>query len=133
MTEKELKQVYYIEREIKLLKREIEYEINKSDVGAVVVTGMPKGSRIGDNTAKKAVIRVDYIEQLKKLCEKCQRAKAEIMEYIAGVDDSIIRQILILKCIKHYNWRQIAFEVGGNNSVDGVKKMYYRFLEKNFS
>lgn len=131
MTRRELEQVYYIEREIRLLKKEIEWELNKSDVGAVAFNGMPKGNKIGDNTAKRAVTRVDYIDQLKKLCEKCQRVKAEIMEYIAGVDDSIIRQILILKCLRCLSWQQIAFEIGGYNSVDSVKKMYYRFLDKN--
>lgn len=133
MTNKELKQVYYIEREIRLLKREIEQELNKSDVGAVIINGMPKDSKIGDNTAKRVIIKDDYIEQLKKLHDKCQRAKAEFMEYIASIDDSIIRQIFILKCIKCYSWQQIAFEMGGYNSVESLKKMYYRFLEKEFS
>jgi DNA-directed RNA polymerase specialized sigma24 family protein len=53
----------------------------------------------------------------------------EIDEFIDGLDDSQLRQIIYYRYVKGYSWAKVACLVGGNNSVDAVKKRVYRILE----
>jgi hypothetical protein len=59
----------------------------------------------------------------------------EIRKFIASVDDYIDRLILEIRFIPKGNsprptWRQIAFEIGGRNTPDAVRKRAFRLLEK---
>jgi hypothetical protein len=35
------------------------------------------------------------------------------------------------RVLKHKSWRTVAEELGGGNTIDSVKKMYYRYISDN--
>lgn len=83
----------------------------------------------GKNTTEKK-----YIHLLEKK-EELQRKKSELAErkirievYIDNIADTLIRSIAIKRVLEKKRFRQIANELGGNNTEDSVKKMYYRHV-----
>ena len=54
----------------------------------------------------------------------------QVEEFIAGVEDSRIRRIITLRFIENLSWNKVADRIGGGNTEDSVKKMFYRFMEK---
>lgn len=52
----------------------------------------------------------------------------QIEEFIAGLDDSRIRRIINLRFIENLSWGKVAARIGGGNTEDSIKKMFYRFM-----
>ena len=53
-----------------------------------------------------------------------------VEEYINSIEDSHIRRIVRYRVIDNMTFRKIAIWMGGNNTEDGIKKAYYRFINK---
>lgn len=62
--------------------------------------------------------------------------KASIAEYnrlnryIATVDDSLMREILTLRFVEGLSWEDVAYNIGGKNTPDSVRKACNRFIQK---
>ncbi len=54
----------------------------------------------------------------------------EIELFISNINDSHIRRIINLRIIKKFSWGKVAETIGGGNTEDSVKKIFYRFMEK---
>lgn len=54
--------------------------------------------------------------------------KERLLQFINGINDSFIRQILTLWCVDNLSWRQVALRMGGNNTADGVRMAYKRYI-----
>lgn len=52
----------------------------------------------------------------------------QIEEFIASLDDSRIRRIINLRFIENLSWGKVAARIGGGNTEDSIKKMFYRFM-----
>lgn len=129
MTKEELKQIFYLNKELEMWQKELDKIQCKSLVKCQIITDMPRGGGTGDKTADIA-IEVACIEKIisgKLLDIQYQRKK--IINYIDSIDDSLIRQIVFLRNVSCVSWNQVASEIGGDNSEDSVKKMYYRYLK----
>jgi hypothetical protein len=129
MTRKELSQLYYLQKEIRSdEQRLIDLETAATGITATL-TGMPSGGRLSDKTAIAAEIAdLKAIIQAKR--DMCVAHYNQIMRYVAGIDDSMIRQIITLRNLDMLTWRQIAQKIGGGNTEDGVRKAYARFVDK---
>lgn len=53
----------------------------------------------------------------------------QVEEFIASVDNSLIRRIINLRFVENKTWNQVADAIGGNTE-DSVRKMFERFMEK---
>jgi hypothetical protein len=128
MTKKELSQLYYLNREIEQDKQRLrELEAAATNANSQI-TGMPHAAGISDKTslaAEIAYLRGVTEAKIQQLYYEYRR----LIDYINGIDDSCIRQILSLRFINGLSWRQISFSVGGGNTADGVRKACERFLE----
>lgn len=129
MTRKELSQLYYMQREI----RSDEQRLIDLEGAATSITtnlsGMPSGGRRSDKTAIAAEIAdLKVLIQAKR--DMCVAHYNQIMRYVAGIDDSMIRQIVTLRNLDMLTWQQIAEKIGGGNTADGVRKAYTRFVDR---
>lgn len=111
-------------------QKELERLQCKSLIKGQEITGLPFGN--GGNTDKVGNMAVDMadIETIirGKLAE-IQMQRKKIIEYIDGIEDSLLRQIVFLRNVSCMNWNQVAREV--NNSPDCVRKIYDRhFIKK---
>ena len=129
MTKKELSQLYWINREIKKEKERLaELEAAATNTAAKI-SGLPHVSGISDKTAIAA-----QIADCKAIIEaKINLSVVEynkLNRYIASIDDSYIRQILLQRYILGYSWTKVAMCLGGKNTPDGVRKAHNRFLSR---
>ncbi len=53
----------------------------------------------------------------------------EVELFIASIKDSHTRRIVELRVVEGLSWKQVADEIGGGNTENGVKKVYSRLFE----
>lgn len=131
MSKEELSQIYYLNREIKMWQKELERLECQSLLKGQQLSGMPSGGgnidKVGDLAVKKTDIQLIIEGKLKEI----QLQRERIIGYINSIEDSMMRQIVFYRNVSCMSWRQVSVEIGGNNTEDGIRKLYDRFLEKN--
>jgi hypothetical protein len=128
-TKEELKQIYYINQEIKMWQKELERLQCKSLVKGQEITGMPFVTGTSDKVGDLVSTMADIEAIIRGLLAKLQIERRKIMEYINSVDDSLLRQIIFLRNVSCMSWNQIANELGSNENC--VKQIYSRHFRKN--
>ena len=128
MTREELKQIYYINKEIKMWQRELDRLQCKSLIGGQSLDGMPKGSGTSDKVADLAVEKTEIEEIINGKLTEIQVQRKRIMNYINNIDDSLLRQIVYLRNVSCMNWKQVAREL--NSTENCVKQIYSRHFRK---
>ena len=129
MTREELKQIYYINKEIKMWQRELDRLQCKSLVGSPTIDDMPKGSGgTSDRVADLAIEKEEIREIINGKLTEIQVQRKRIMNYINGIEDSLLRQIMFLRNVSCMSFPQLAREL---NITEGCAKMiYYRHFRK---
>ena len=128
MTREELKQIYYINKEIKMWQRELDRLQCKSLIGSQRIDGMPKGSGTSDKVADLAIEKEEIREIINGKLTEIQVQRKRIMNYINGIEDSLLRQIMFLRNVSCMNWNQVAREL--NSTENCVKQIYSRHFRK---
>ena len=129
MTKSDLEQIYYLNRELKLWETELERVRCKSLVGSPL-PGNSHGSGVSDKVADRAERIIELENRIIAKRDEIQRLRDEAVEYIYSIPDSLTRQIIYYRCVSLMSWRRVAYEVGGNNTPDGVRMIYNRFMER---
>ncbi len=128
MFAEELNEYYLLGMSIKDIQTEIEYL-------EAQLCASPKLDKItASGSSGKNTVEEQYIKILTKK-DELQRSKSELEEkkerienYVDGITDRLIRSIAIKRVKEKKRFREIADELGGNNTEDSVKKMYYRHV-----
>ena len=135
MTRQKLKQIRHLKREIELLQEQIVH------LEAEIVTDKVRGSLphhpwVETSFKITGFDRIEYAQKMDKLKRKLQRRvddlqdlRAEIFEWVESIDDSLLRQVIILRHVNGLGWRQVAASIGGGNTADSVRKMHDRYFE----
>ena len=129
MTKSDLEQIYYLNRELKMWETELERVRCKSLVGSPLPSNS-HGSGVSDKVADRAERIIELENRIIEKRDEIQRLLDEAVEYIYSIPDSLTRQIIYYRCVSLMNWRKVAYEVGGNNTPDGVRMIYKRFMEQ---
>jgi len=131
MTKKELSQLYYLNREIEREKRRLRELEEASTRVTARVSGLPFGASGGNNSP--TALGADIADAKAIIEAKTKASIAEynrLVRYINSIDDSFIRQILMLRYVDCLSWNAIAQEIGGN-TADSVRMAHNRFLAHN--
>ena len=130
MTARELKNLYYLKKEIKEQQRRLaELEAAATNCSSEI-TGLPSGKGISDKVEKYAA----KIAALKTLLEQnleknlCELNRLE--KFIQTVEDSEIRTILALRYIRCLTWQKIAYMIGESDEQYPRRK-HNAFLRNN--
>ena len=129
MTKAELEQIYYLNRELKLWETELERVRCKSLVGSPLPSNS-HWSGVSDKVADRAERIIELENRIIAKRDEIQRLRDEAVAYIESIQDSLTRQIIYYRCVSLMSWRRVAYEVGGNNTPDGVRMIYNRFMER---
>ena len=62
--------------------------------------------------------------------ERLERKVERIEEWIAEIDDPIVKDIVTYRFVRGYRWAKVAIKVGGGNTEDGVRKIVERYLKR---
>ena len=123
----EVKQIYWINKEINMYKRELEkityLKGQDSD-------GQPKGSGSGDITAALAMEQKKYHDLIADAEYRRQIQKNKVLAFISTIYDILIRQIIFYRDISKLPWDIVAQEIGGSTTADSVRKAHQRFFRK---
>ena len=128
LTVKEMSQLYYLNREIEHLQRQLEELECLAEGTTQMITGMPHGSGTSDKVGRYAVRIADLRSMIDNRKARCWDELNRLNAYIDGVEDSLTRQILTLRYVNGLSWQQVADSVGGGISSDGVRKIQQRYL-----
>ncbi len=129
MTLEESKQIYYINREIEYIKKQLQdLEAERIYYKTIILSDMPKGG------GKHTNITDDFLEKQKDLedmmqysLRKLQEERKEFEEFLKSVDDAEMRLILRLRCINNMRWEEIGEEIGVHRTT--VSKKFYSFFK----
>lgn len=131
MTIKELSQLYYLNREIEADKRRLAELELKALPGSPNMDGMPHAPGVSDNVARYAIEIADLKGIIEAKHQQCLYERNRLERYIAGIPDSLTRQIFTYRFVNGLPWLQVAACIGGNNTEDSVKKTCYRYVKNN--
>lgn len=132
MTKKELSQLYWLNREIEQDKKRLaELETSATNCTTGEITGMPHWTGNMDKLGNYAAEIADLKALIELNIQKCWYELNRLNRYIQSVEDSFMRQVLTYRYVNGMSWDQVAFNIGGRNTGDGVRKAHNRFLEKN--
>ena len=128
MTNKELSQLYYLNKEIKQLESKL-MELETTAYKATPnLTGMPGSGKCSDKVGRYAAEIADLKALINLNIEKCWHEKRRLERYRQSIDDSLIRQIFFLRYIELKKWEDVAASLGGNNTENSVKQIHSRYL-----
>lgn len=128
MTRTDLEQIYFLHRELQMWGRELERIRGRS-----LVQSPQPGASHGTGTSDKVADRARKTADLERLIaakrDEIQELRDKAVAYIYGIPDSLTRQIVYYRCVSLFGWRRVAYEVGGNNTEESVRKIYTRFFD----
>ena len=128
MTNQELSQLYYLNKEIAQQKKRLEELKAASTNITPQITGMPHGTGTSDKVSRYAAEIADLQALIELNIQKCWYELNRLNRYIADCDDSLTRQILTLRYINGLSWLQVAMSIGGDNTADSVRMIHNRYL-----
>lgn len=129
MTKQQLEQIYYTARELNMWERELERLKARSPVNSPQPHNGSSGG-MSDPTAQKTERVISLEDKIQKLKDKLQAERDEAVQFVLTIPNSVTRMVVYYRCISLMNWRKVAYEIGGGNTEESVRKIYTRFCEK---
>ncbi len=129
MTKSELEQIYYLNRELKMWEDELA-RLKARSLVASPLPGTSHSTGISDKVAQRTEREMELESRIQAKKDEIQDLRDRAVSYILTVQDSLMRQILFYYCVSLFGWKRVAYEIGGNNTPDGVRMMYNRFFER---
>ena len=141
MTKDKLEQYQNLKNEIRILEAEAARRISKGpDYVSDSVTTAAEFPYSSHTLVISGYESSDgYGQKMQAIYKKRDRLKegaaaelAELEDYIAGIDDSLIRQIIRLKYIEGLTWQRVAFRIHKHDEQYPRKKLesYLKKYEK---
>lgn len=132
MTHAILNAYYLLEKTIKDRKEEIarlEAALVRSP--AFDVNGVPKNPT-PQNCVEKAYIEIlQRKDELRENINLLEHNKRLVEQYIDKIPDLFTQRIFEKRVYDKMSFRQIAKELGGGNTEEGVRQAFNRYLKKN--
>lgn len=127
MTRDELKQIYFINKEIEMWERELEKVRAQSEVQTKKLSGMPFANTndISDPTSDIAIKLIDIEMIILGKKKELEYKRYEIMKFINNIEDSYMRLIVKYRCVDCLKWEQVADLVGTN--AESLRQAFKRF------
>ena len=126
MTKKDLKQIKYLNSELRSLREHLQELEAQIGISSMPQDGQPKGNKIGRPVEAQAILLAETITLIREHEKKIQTLKDEIWGYIAGRDDALLRQIIMLRFVDGKSWASVAISIGGNMTPDNCRKIFER-------
>lgn len=111
MTERELNQLHWINKEIKVLAEQKQTLESGSYAKGQEITGMPFVGGTSDKTCDRAVAIQEINELYEIKLKELYLVRGRIERYINGIQDAEMRLIIRLRCINNMSWEDISAEI----------------------
>lgn len=129
LTKKELSELYWLNREIEEEQRKLkELEVAATNCTAKI-TGLPHVSGVHDKIGDLGILIAEQKDLIELKIRQSIIEYNRLNRYITSVSDIQMRIILSLRYVNGLTWQQIADNIGGGNTADGIRKKHDRFLK----
>lgn len=133
MTRKDLSKLYYLNKEIEMWHTELEKLEARSGYETAPVSDTPKPFRKQSSPTEQRMLSVARCKtKIDVLMLKAQKAQEETLSFIETIDDPLMRQIVMHRCVHLYGWKKIATLMGGLSSPESLRNSYSQYLKKMF-
>ena len=130
MTRQEAYQIYYLSREVRNLQERLD-RMRSTGMKSPKLDGMPRSpGGITKPTESKAVREADLEKRIERLLKRIQKQRRKIFDYIDSVDDSLMRMIIIFRCVDLCTWEEVAGKIGGPVTADSARKSFNRHFDR---
>ena len=129
MTLQELSKYYKLHERLERNREMLSSLYAAAGPGAQIITGMPHAPGVRDKVGNLIVEIEDVEEEIKRLEVEMDQVEQEISSYIKTIPDIQTRLIFRLRFLRCMTWDEVATTIGGRNTVNGVKKTCYRYLD----
>lgn len=126
MTKKQLQQIRHYDNELKILRRHLADLEAQVGASAIRCDGQPHGTKIGRPTEMQAIALGDTITHIRYLEEKVATARDEAWTFVSSLEDSLLRQIIILRFIDGKSWYKVSEAIGGEATADSCRMLFSR-------
>lgn len=131
MTKAQLNNIYYLQVELEAMKERLK-ELN-ADIALApkVYDGMPHSqtNTVKSPTEDKAIKLAELSKKIEERIKEIEAAKLEMEIMIADMTDPILKMAIFYHCINLCSWNDTAAKIGGNQTSEGLRKMYSRFTQ----
>ena len=129
MTVEESRQIYYIIKEIEVIKKDLAELRMKNPYKENIITDMPRGGWNANDLSKYMSDIMGLEDMLNYALRKLQRERRKFEEFLDTVEDAEMRLILRLRCINNMRWEDIGEEIGCERTT--ASKRFYKFFKEN--
>ena len=126
MTEAELSQLFFLNKECERLQRDIRDKKTRVGYKSPAMSDMPRGCGKDYTDDIDEIVDLEAIMNLN--LKQIQRERARLEEYIADIPEAEIRLIFRLRHINGMKWRAIGDEMF--MSYETVRKKYKAYLKR---
>lgn len=136
MDKEQLKQIKYIKSEIAVIENQIN-NIQPSTITDKVTGSSSYFPYTQRSFTIEGVDNEEFYKRSIRLQNKLMRRKKKLLElqeevnnFIDGIDDSLVRQVITLRYIDGVSWQEVSDKIGGEYTPDRVRKIAERFLKE---
>lgn len=127
ITFEDLNQIYYINKEIESLYRELTELKEQSLIKSATVSDMPKGGERKDLLVEHTNDVLEIENMIRYSLAKLKRTRRKVEKFLDTVEDSETRLIIRLRCINNMTWDEIGAEMGMNRRT--ASRKFYGYLK----
>jgi len=130
VTVKELQQLFYLDKMIKLELDRLEELRASLDLHSPGLSDMPKAPGVRDKIGDVVPEIVDQAKRIEKNIQIYQKKKERLVRYIDSVPFVRVKMIMTLRYVDQKSWQEVADIIGGRETEYSVKKVVYRYLHE---
>lgn len=132
MTLDELSQLYWLNKEIESDRKRLEQvRAMASSPASPDMSGMPHGKGGVHSTTEAYAAEITDLETIIAAKQiQCVHERNRLERYIANIPDSETRLIMTLRFVDGMTWAQVATSIGAGHTADRVKKVCYRYIDR---
>lgn len=127
MTPEELSEIYYTNKEIKRIQKDIENLKSKNFYKPNIITDMPRGGGGKDSFAEYAEDMKTLEDMLRYSLKKLQIKRAEAETFLETITDPQTRLIMRLRTVNNMKWEDIARETNMDRRT--ASRKFYAYFQ----
>lgn len=129
MTVKDLSQLFYLNREIEMLKNKLADKEDSVAASSPSLSGMPRSNNNSSKVEREALEIVEIRNILDNRLKRAETEKLRLEQYINRIPDTVTRQVFTYRFVNGLPWEQVADCIGAKD-CESVKKRCYRYIEQ---
>lgn len=128
MTVEEINNIYYINKEIEKVQKELYDLKSKNFYKRSILTGIPKGNSQHDIFSDYAEDIKTHEDMLHYNLKMLYVERKKLEEFLESIEDAELKLIIRLRAVNNMKWEKIGEELGMDRRT--ASRKFYKFFKK---